>query len=451
MSADNQAGWLWDNWIWTAIVAVITVAMLLSAMTRPGKIYEFPFLAAAITFAFILPQLPGLAADRFLPAGSYAKAIAFTGLCLAMCQIGWWACRRPMPILDWTFDERRLLIAAGVLSLIGASFYIQLSRLPRDVTVGTTISGLPVVYLFFSRMLTYGLALGLICLARRPSAVAWIIVLGGSLLYLDRIIITGKRGEAMEFLMLVALALWFHRGWAAPRFLMLTGLVAGTLLLGSTHDYRELTRSEGIPDVLSLSQIDIVENFEEILERGGPEMHNAVLRIAATDRSRDFDYGVFHWNMLVYTFVPAQVVGPVLKSALMIEMDQRYDREYDPLLGSTETGMADAFSSFWYFGALKFFLIAFTMRAIYRAAVAGSTGAEIVYLLSVVPAMHTLSHFTQWIVSAWVQLAIFLLPALLYARQRRDEVLRDNALPVRISDHQISMQPGLTPPLQIHS
>lgn len=446
MSAFGEDSWLWTNWTWTGIVAAIVIAMLCAAMSRPGKIYEFPFLAAAMTFAFILPQLPGLASDRFLPAGAYAKAVAFTGLCLAMIQVGWWCCRKPMRSLDWNFDERRLLIAAGVLSLIGAFFYVTLSRLPRDVTVGTTISGLPVIYLFFSRMLTYGLAIGLLCLARRPSPLAWAIVLGDGLLYLDRIIITGKRGETMELVMLIALAAWFYRGWAVPRVLMLAGLVAGTLALGSTHDYREITRSDGIPAWQAFSQIDVVENFEAILVKGGPEMRNAVLRIAATDRDRDFDYGAFHWNVLVYTFVPAQLVGPGIKSALMIDTGQSYDREYDPALGSTETGMADAFSSFWYLGAFKFFLVAFAMRAIYRGAMAGSTGAQIIYLLSAVPAMHTISHFTQWIVSAWVQIALFLLPALLYARQRpvRDEAARQER-------HQRSMQPGLVPPLTSQS
>jgi hypothetical protein len=33
--------------------------------------------------------------------------------------------------------------------------------------------------------------------------------------------------------------------------------------------------------------------------------------------------------------------------------------------------------------------------------------------------MHTISHYTQWILSSWVQMVFFLIPALLFARIRK--------------------------------
>jgi hypothetical protein len=50
---------------------------------------------------------------------------------------------------------------------------------------------------------------------------------------------------------------------------------------------------------------------------------------------------------------------------------------------------------------------------------AGHTAPQLFYMLLAVPAMHTISHHTQWALSAWVHMMVFLIPALLFARIRK--------------------------------
>ena len=128
----------------------------------------------------------------------------------------------------------------------------------------------------------------------------------------------------------------------------------------------------------------------------------------------DFDFGAFHWNTIVYNFVPAQIVGRGIKDALTIEVQEPFDRNYSPASGSTATGLTDAFASFWYFGALKFFLIAYLLARIYRSAMAGWALPQIIYILTITPAMHAVTHHTQWVLSTWLNMAIILVPVLLF-------------------------------------
>jgi hypothetical protein len=79
--------------------------------------------------------------------------------------------------------------------------------------------------------------------------------------------------------------------------------------------------------------------------------------------------------------------------------------------------MADAFGSFWYFGAIKFFLVAVLLRRYYRSAMLGSVPAQLFYMLLLTPGMLSITHYTQSILSAWVHLAIFLIPVLMWARK----------------------------------
>lgn len=63
------------------------ILLICWGMMRRERIYEFPFLTGVITFSFILPQVPGLASERFLPEGAFARTAIFMMLCLFMC---WW-------------------------------------------------------------------------------------------------------------------------------------------------------------------------------------------------------------------------------------------------------------------------------------------------------------------------------------------------------------------------
>jgi hypothetical protein len=200
-------------------------------------------------------------------------------------------------------------------------------------------------------LLSYGLAISALCLARRFSWWAFAIIAFDLVFYLDRIVVTGKRAEAVELLAIFALAWWFYRGWILPRTLVLSGVLLGTLLMNSMGDYRAITQANSAPVWEDIRKIDVIGNVSMLLRDGGDEMRNAVLRINNTETTMEFDYGKFHWNRLVFNFVPAQLVGPTVKQQFMLQMPLMA-RDYDPIIGTTETGMADAFQSFWYFGAL---------------------------------------------------------------------------------------------------
>ena len=151
-------------------------------------------------------------------------------------------------------------------------------------------------------------------------------------------------------------------------------------------------------------------------------MRNAVNAIERIDEAQAFNYGVSHWNSTVFTYVPAQIVGHAFKDSLLIEVPNIFARGYEQSIGSTPTGMTDSFASFWYFGAAKFFLIAATMGMAYSSACRGNTVMQMTYMLSAVPSMLAITHFTNEIVIAWIHMFIFLFPAFYYARSESSEL-----------------------------
>jgi hypothetical protein len=400
--------------------ATVCALMLLQGMTRRGAIYQFPFLAGAVFAGYILPQLVGLSHDRVLPAGALETTLVMALLSAAMCWLGAAVPHRPLRAFNWNYDDRRLLIVSAALSLAGGYFYFAISRLPPEMVNISQWTGLPVVYLFFARVLTYGFALAVLLFARSGSRAALVVALYGAVFALDRILLAGRRQDLIEFLTIILLAVWFQRNRSVPRPLMLVGLVLGALFINSIGDYRAATAGPAGSRWEAIAKIDFVDNFSRIAEEGGAEVRNAVFNIAAVKRSMDFDLGVSHWNGLVFSYVPAQLVGAGFKAALYLPQSQPAFDEffYIPPTGSTWTGLSDAFQSFWYFGCLKFFLIAFVMQKLWLAARDGNLTAQLLYMLLPVHALEAITHTTQYFLSPLVHLAIFLLPPLMLARRR---------------------------------
>jgi hypothetical protein len=406
-------------WTSVTLLTMLCFAMLIHGLLVKGRFYQYPFLAAGIFLSFILPQLPGLANSRFIPEAALIKTIIFSCLCLGMCAIGWSYGTRAKASADPVFSEQRLLKAAGMLSLIGAYFFYKFGHLPDDVRLVGQLSGLPVAYLFFAKLLTYGFAIAILCFARNQSKLALSILLFDAFFYLERIVIAGRRGDAAEFCLLITLAFWFQKRWAVPRVAVIGGLAFSIVGMLTAAEYRQATYYGATRDWSAVANIDIAKNWDLLMEQGGPEMTNAMVAIENVDQNMTLDFGTEHWNDLVFTFVPAQLVGTNFKRSLRIDLDSAYGRHYTPGIGETSTGMTDAFASFWYFGCLKFFLVAFIMGKLYASSMNGNTLTQIIYMLSAVPSMLVITHFTNEIVIAWVHIAAFVGPAMYYACIRK--------------------------------
>ncbi|HEY1963879.1 MAG TPA: hypothetical protein VGG59_03070, partial [Acidobacteriaceae bacterium] len=292
------------------LVAFATVCsvLVLQGLLHRGSIYQYPFLAGAVFLGWVLPQLVGLARNPFLPTGALEATLVMAILCASMCWLGAAMAGRRTSGEFWTFNDGRLLLASAVLSLGGAYFYYQISQLPEEMLTSQW-TGLPVAYLFFARMLTYGFAIAVLLAAKNGSRLALLVASFGALFYLHSIVIGGRRQDTVEFLTIILMALWFQRKWCVPRSAMMVGLVFGALFINSVGDYRDATAGEEGPRWDAILDIDFIGNLERLTEQGGAELTNAVYNIGAVNRTMSFDLGAYHWNELIFAYVPAQWVG----------------------------------------------------------------------------------------------------------------------------------------------
>lgn len=410
----------------SAVFVAVLIAVSLGVFAvvlqrRRSSIYELPFLMTMSFVTFVIPQLIGLSRNVQFDQVAVSKASLMSIFCLCSGLWGYRAGRSEIKVAShWEFDRTRLAIGGAVLIACGAVFFFAISSLPSDEVEASNWSGTPVLYLFFATMLSYGLALTFSECVASPTFWRMLPAVAGMLFYATRIIVQGRRGVALEFACIVMFSLWFRRGLCVPRAMAMGAMVFAMIFIHNAGAYRSIMLDPVGSRVTELSETSFVANLVEVFQDGGVELRNAALMIEAKDETWEFDFGLFHWNALVSNYVPGQLVGQRVKEALLFDLpDDAYRRYgYVPDLGSTSTGMVDAFNSFWYLGSFKFFLIGFVMRRLYDGALRGALLSQIMYTVLMPSALQAITHHTQWFWSHWVHMALFLVPVMLVARVR---------------------------------
>lgn len=409
------------------ILLVCCLLIFAWGLKRRSRMIQYPFLIAAVYLGWVVPQLLGLTHNRYLPPGALAKTTFMATLCLAAVYFGYTTNRRAARLFQWQFDERRLLKGAAALSVLGAFFFFKSSALAAEASAeyGGAWTGPITIYVFLARLLSIGMVIAIVLHLIRPRWQTLAIVGFDLLFYLDRIVIHGRRADMAELALIGLLALWFQRRWLPPRGIVMVGLIAGALLVNSIGDYRATMLREDRATwsgagMQSIMEIDFVGNLQKIVagEIMGGELQNAAMNIEAIDQLLVLDYWLTLWNQFVHDFVPGQLVGFEVKQSLTLDFDndaQAYFG-YVPWPGTTLTGFSDAFQSFWYLGAIKFFLAGLIMSRWYRASVSGNIAAQMIVMLVVAASLHLVTHSTGHFYMSFVPLAAFLLPVLLFAR-----------------------------------
>lgn len=136
-----------------------------------------------------------------------------------------------------------------------------------------------------------------------------------------------------------------------------------------------------------------------------------------------YDYGAFNWNGIVKDFVPTALVSRDLKKSMMIENESNDLVSHLTKSGSTMTGYFDSFRSFGLFGFIKFLVIGFIMGFLWKRREASDISL-LTYFMLLTPGLHLLTHSSNYFVSNYVFLLIFIYPVLMSLCDRKVVALK---------------------------
>lgn len=417
-----------------ALYGLINGTMVAYYLLGKKRIYEFPFWAGALSLGWFYPMaIGGYMNASHYPDSAYANGMFFASICAVALWVGFAKSLKRVPLnpswLGTKFDSNKLITACSLLTVGGLFFYWKLESLPQEFRAQTQWSGVAVKYLFLSSIFQFGfIGLWMVYLGQKKMFSPRILVfLTPSLLLLLKVaVIGGRRSEMMNLVSFIFVSLWFVRRRAPPSWLFAVGAGLGLILINSIGTYRgimankELSLSERLQEA---SQADYTSESKTLMKKGGGDFNNYIYFRQVVAEDFQFDFGLNHWNGLIFNYVPAQIVGSELKKSLMIPFkynavsvaESRYRHKSG--VGSVTTGYYDAFASFGWFGFLKFWLVGWLMGILYRYGMKSSFLGMLLYVYMLGPAMHSISHGTHlFLVTKWVYFFILALPFLHFAK-----------------------------------
>jgi hypothetical protein len=212
------------------------------------------------------------------------------------------------------------------------------------------------------------------------------------------------------------------------RIIVLSFLLIAFLIIPSMGQYRQILKTSSDTSKFFsrlFSEMDFKKNLSEFYSNTkSSELANAGFMIDYTYKYGDYKLGLGYWNELVFRFIPAQLLGKEFKNSLRIDEsplasshDKSAVHNVIYVLGSTPTGIGDAFTQFDYLGSFFFFFIGLFMRRLWSTIKeTESPVLQVLYAVLLIEGVVSLTHGTVFFLPGFLSAFIFLSMALWYAK-----------------------------------
>jgi hypothetical protein len=387
-------------------LTALSLSMIVWGLRRPDRTYQFPILFGAAWLLFVVPQAIGvysssdITLSRARADGAINLALFMSVLCAACGFLGYLRGPRTSRVPQNEVSDGRLFAAGCVLLLIAFVAHFKLVSLSGGYLAHYSTHGNyqlewrgdPVKYVFFVKLVYPGILFCLLPTLRAPNWKRWAVVLVATSIPVANTLLLARRHEAVALVMIAAISVYFTFGWAPPRLATLTAMLLGGLMIVVAPVYRDFAMLGA--DRSRIHEVDLPEEVASVF-RGDRylEFSFCVVQCGATQRSRQFGYGVGFYNGVISSLVPRQVVGSSVKEGLYLPAPDHFAtmKQYYgwlPRYGSNPLGMTDAFREFWFFGAAIYYVIGRLFRVLWdRANCPGNVAFQVLYTLCAPVAM----------------------------------------------------------------
>ena len=397
----------------------VCLAMMVPAIWRKEDRLQFPFLAGATVLLMVCLPLAGLIAD---PNGPTETALTRFTVMAILCQLASWAgYNHPWKLKALSalkFNSGRLEISAVILTVFGFYFAYQLSTIEPEIAANGNWTGIATIFVTLSQVSRYGFVLAAILYLRNKDW-RFLLVMIPQLVIYGKLFLAGRRSLTGELLIIMMTLFFFYRKKSVPLWLLLTGMVFLAVLSYNIGDIRanaDRPLEERIESFMSSDPLSVLSEENMIQENRYIDIFNAVNFMEAKDLGGNYTYGLHFWNQLVFGFVPAQFFGDAFKESLQFNLyDDTALTHFQKSNGTCESGIAEAFMAFGYFGCALFFIMGASFRWLWDQSVRGNVLCQFILMLNILPGIMSFSIQLWTMLNGFVNMLIFAGPFLYWS------------------------------------
>ena len=379
------------------LLVAILVGLLIWGITKPERVYQYPFLMGAIFVSFILPQAfalmnnPGVVSKLALE-----RVLLISCLCASMCWVGY-KCKINTKLLRQLYiplNEKKLFRAGIFLTITGHIFRLLLLNTNVQVAENSNWTGPATIFVFFGQVIEIAFVILMLAALKKPKMVNITAAIVAGYPIFESAFFIGRRQKTFTFLVIIGITLLYVRRLVPPKIIVIISIIISALVIPLIGQLREefwLLIFSG-----QLQNLDIQSGFNKVIEGDILELRNAAVLIDAATQNNQYGYGTGFWDRIIFQYVPGQIVGFDLKNALQFKWTS-FDLNglfgYTIPTGSTLTGIGDSFLEFGYFGCLIFAFIGYFFKHLWISSVIQkSIFSQILYAAMISPALVGVTH-----------------------------------------------------------
>lgn len=426
---------------WSFLPLFTAVAILIWSYSRKDFIFSYATMMPAVTLYFLVPGLISAEKYKLFPPLTLAVASIYPSLCMLGAFFGW---RQPLSPVRRLFSEKLpfpkpkplLMYCVGAL-LFSAYFAYKLRGVDVELLAQSQWSGVQTIYYTLTTPGYFIAAVAPIAYfmtRKKLFAVCGLVAFGW---YLAPPILDGKRNEIIEA-GLIALICWgVVLRKPIPKSLVIVAGVFCAALFSVIGAYRTAAKESGaiagLKNAFSAETREIEEN--QAPEFRYVEVNNYLAIVDCYLEGRWPNGGLSYWNALVHRYVPGQIIGERTKKALQVEYDtvsriEIMNKGMPSTVGSTFTGFSDTFQAFLMFGPFVFYLSGRFLRSVFLQATRGSAPALFCYAHLLVMSGVSITHSTNYLMTACINLSLWMLIWVLPMQIRKDGIVAKSRKPV---------------------
>lgn len=383
------------------VFIAVSVVVVVFYLMQPSGYLTAPFLFACVSLGWLAPQITTVSRTYPELEPHLQTYSLMSTLCLLAVFAGFELGRKrrqsvakEQQTLARSMDEKSAYYVAVILTAVALLMTFLIGASSIEERANATWTGRITIYYFFQNIKMVSLFLSA-CLVMKRRSLAYIILIAlNGALYFPGIFIFFRRRAIFEAFFTVSLAAFYVRQIRIPKMIVISGILVATIgvfaiggLRGVAYDKQ--TQSWSVPTVAEINQIDFLSTAPFFGNVSSSEVRNGVTLVAAVESGGNLTLGRASWNRLVFQFVPAQFLGADFKSSLMFEGSKASDvllrSGYSASLGSTITGIAEAYMEFSYLGSLVFFIFSWILGIAWRYMSIGMITGAVFYVIGLIP------------------------------------------------------------------
>lgn len=408
------------------LIICLAIAVAIRGFINTRTIVRYDVGASLMVLVWLVPQMLAIELGSAKSYFDTEPTFWFIFLCLAMLNIGFLFGTRykvrelTASVVPYSaYDPERLGYATFAIGLVGlVAVYLMVGE-AQNFESNEQWSGVVTFYFLLSQLLIIAGAIGLIHYLYSGRKIGAVVYLALLVVAIPIATLLVRRSVLFELAVVSLGAYIFIRQFKVPRVVVIAGALLGAIILNGAGDLRKYVAEEDGNLVTALSAE--VVGGERVIETENPaaELRSAIADVELARRSGNYEPFVMLWNLTVSQYIPSFIVGQQVKQSYLIVSEEGEHYRDFAMEGATRTGFAEAFSGYWYFGLIFFFVIPYIFGRLWIKANAGDVKAQILYLIFL---LYGLLIITESISRLIVTAPIFwtvIQCVLLYSRKKR--------------------------------